>query len=54
MPMYDVIVVGLGAMGSAAVYACAQRGWRTLGLEQYDLGHALGSSHGHSSIDIAA
>lgn len=50
MPMYDVIVVGLGAMGSAAVYACAQRGWRTLGLEQYDLGHALGSSHGHSRI----
>jgi sarcosine oxidase len=50
MPIYDVIVVGLGAMGSAAAYACAQRGWRTLGLEQFDLGHALGSSHGYSRI----
>lgn len=50
MSSYDVIVVGLGAMGAAAAYACAQRGWRTLGLEQFDLGHALGSSHGHSRI----
>lgn len=50
MQSFDVIVVGLGAMGSAVTWACAQRGWRTLGLEQYDFGHALGSSHGYSRI----
>ena len=44
----EVIVVGLGAMGSAALYHLARRGVAALGLEQYQLGHAFGSSHGQS------
>jgi sarcosine oxidase len=47
---YNAIVVGLGAMGSATVYHLARRGWRALGLEQFDPGHTRGSSHGDSRI----
>ena len=47
---YDVIVVGLGAMGSATLFHLARRGVRTLGLEQFDPGHSMGSSHGESRI----
>ncbi|MFO0814599.1 MAG: N-methyl-L-tryptophan oxidase [Gemmatales bacterium] len=50
MSSYDTIVIGLGAMGSAAAWRCAQRGQRVLGLEQFDLVHQLGSSHGRSRI----
>ena len=44
---YDVIVVGLGAMGSAATYQLAKRGARVLALDMFPLGHDQGSSHGH-------
>jgi sarcosine oxidase len=47
---YDVIVVGLGAMGSAAAYRLAAAGVRVLGLEQFDIPHSLGSSHGASRM----
>lgn len=47
---YEVIVVGLGAMGSAAAYHLARRGRRVLGLEAYGRGHTNGSSHGRSRI----
>jgi sarcosine oxidase len=47
---YEAIVVGLGGMGSATLYHLARRGVRTLGLEQFGPGHALGSSHGDSRI----
>jgi sarcosine oxidase len=47
---YDVIVLGLGALGSAAAYWSAKRGARVLGLEQFELGHARGSSHDRSRI----
>jgi sarcosine oxidase len=50
MSTYDVIMLGLGAMGSAAAYACAQRGLKVLGLEQFAFGHDQGSSHGQSRI----
>ncbi|MFQ5565292.1 MAG: N-methyl-L-tryptophan oxidase [Paracoccaceae bacterium] len=46
MPGYDVIVVGLGAMGGAAACHAAQRGARVLGLDANPEGHELGSSHG--------
>lgn len=49
-PTYDVIVIGAGAMGSAAAYALAQDGRRVLLLEQFHLGHTRGSSHGGSRI----
>jgi sarcosine oxidase len=47
---YDVIVVGLGGMGSAAAFELARRGRKVLGLEQFALGHDQGSSHGHTRI----
>lgn len=48
--MYDAAVVGLGAMGSAALYSLAKRDLSVVGIEQYELGHELGSSHGHTRI----
>ncbi|MFI5608757.1 N-methyl-L-tryptophan oxidase [Amycolatopsis sp. NPDC051903] len=50
MTHYDVIVIGLGGMGSAAAYRLAQRGQRVLGLDQFAPVHNLGSSHGGSRI----
>ena len=47
---YDVIVVGVGGMGSAEAYHLARRGKRVLGLEQFEIAHQLGSSHGLSRI----
>jgi sarcosine oxidase len=48
--MYDVIVIGVGGMGSAAVYHVAGRGATVLGLEQFEIPHARGSSHGLTRI----
>ena len=47
---YDVIVVGVGGMGSATVYQLAKRGKKVLGIEQFQIAHELGSSHGLSRI----
>ncbi len=47
---FDVVVVGLGGIGSGAAYWLAKRGARVLGLEQFELGHARGESHDHSRI----
>ena len=47
---YDVIVIGLGAMGSAALYQLAKRGAKVLGIDQYEPPHTLGSTHGESRI----
>ncbi|HEY7117778.1 MAG TPA: N-methyl-L-tryptophan oxidase [Tepidisphaeraceae bacterium] len=47
---YDVIVIGVGAMGAATCYHLARRGARVLGLEQFALVHAMGSSHGHTRM----
>lgn len=46
----DVIVLGLGGMGSAAAAHLATRGARVLGLERFTPAHAFGSSHGESRI----
>jgi sarcosine oxidase len=44
---WDVIVVGLGAFGSAAAYWASTRpGVRVLGIERFELGHANGASAG--------
>jgi sarcosine oxidase len=48
--VYDVIVVGVGGMGSAAAWQLARRGQRVLGLERFDIPHNKGSSHGVSRI----
>ncbi|MBS0409127.1 MAG: N-methyl-L-tryptophan oxidase [Proteobacteria bacterium] len=50
MARYDVAVIGLGAMGSAALYHLARRGRRVVGIEQAAPGHDGGSSHGESRI----
>jgi sarcosine oxidase len=47
---YDAIVVGLGAMGAATAAELAGRGRRVLGLEQFALPHARGSSQGGTRI----
>ncbi|WP_255170612.1 N-methyl-L-tryptophan oxidase [Natrononativus amylolyticus] len=47
---YDVIVVGVGGMGSATVAELADRGVDVLGLERYDVPHGYGSSHGITRI----
>jgi glycine/D-amino acid oxidase-like deaminating enzyme len=46
----DVIVIGGGAMGSAAAYELTKRGLKTRLIEQHFMGHDLGSSHGLSRI----
>ena len=48
--IYDVIVGGVGGMGSAACWQLARRGQRVLGLERFDIPHSMGSSHGISRI----
>ncbi len=48
METYDCIVLGVGAVGSAALSQLASRGARTLGLERFEPGHDRGSSHGHT------
>jgi sarcosine oxidase len=48
--VHDAIVIGVGGMGSATAYHLARRGRSVLGLEQYDIPHELGSSHGVSRI----
>ena len=48
--MHDVLVVGLGAMGSATLHALALRGVDVVGVDTYDPPHSLGSTHGRSRI----
>jgi sarcosine oxidase len=47
---YDVIVIGLGAMGAAALDQLARRGARVLGLEQFGIPHDRGSSGGDTRL----
>jgi sarcosine oxidase len=47
---WDLIVIGAGAVGSAALRAAAVADARVLGLEQYTPANLRGSSHGHSRI----
>lgn len=43
---WDVIVIGVGGMGSATVYELARRGCRVLGIEQHNIPNDVGASHG--------
>jgi sarcosine oxidase len=47
---FDVIVVGLGATGSAATYQLARRGAHVLGIDRHVPPHEFGSSHGDTRI----
>jgi len=50
MKSADVIVVGLGAAGAAALYQLARRGVRAIGIDRFSPPHDLGSSHGETRI----
>jgi sarcosine oxidase len=50
MARWDLIVIGVGAVGSAALRSASEAGARVLGLEQFEPANTRGSSHGHSRI----
>ncbi len=50
MRRVDVVVVGAGAMGSAAAWQLARRGRSVALLERFEQGHVRGSSHGGSRV----
>jgi sarcosine oxidase len=47
---YDAIIIGLGAMGSAAAYQIAKKGVNVLGIDQFSPPHAFGSTHGETRV----
>ncbi|MBF9232682.1 N-methyl-L-tryptophan oxidase [Microvirga alba] len=49
-PAYDVAVIGLGAMGSAAIYQLAKRGVKVVGIDRFSPPHDQGSTHGETRI----
>ncbi len=50
IPTFDVIVLGVGGVGSAALDQLARRGLRVLGLDRFPPGHDRGSSHGRTRL----
>jgi len=50
MKYYDVVVVGLGAMGSAALYQLSKQETNVLGIDQFSPPHDMGSSSGETRI----
>jgi sarcosine oxidase len=50
METFDVAVVGMGALGSAAAYHLARKGVNVVAFEQFELGHVRGASHDTSRI----
>jgi sarcosine oxidase len=48
--IFDVIVLGVGSMGSSACYHLAKRCFKVLGIEQFDIPHEQGSHTGQSRI----
>ncbi len=50
MKVYDCIVIGVGGIGSGALWEAAKRKWSVLGIEQFGAAHNRGSSHGQTRI----
>jgi sarcosine oxidase len=50
MQRSDVVIIGAGVMGASTAYALARAGRKVTLLEQFQLGHERGSSHGKSRI----
>ena len=50
MKRYDAIVLGVGGVGSAALYHLARRDVRVLGIDRFTPPHGLGSTHGHTRV----
>jgi sarcosine oxidase len=49
-PKYDIVVIGLGAVGSATVYQLSKSGKKVLGIDRFVPPHTMGSSHGETRI----
>jgi sarcosine oxidase len=47
---FEAIVIGVGSMGSAACYSLALRGYKVLGIEQFNSPHDKGAHGGQSRI----
>tara|TARA_B100000927_G_scaffold81699_1_gene65474 strand:- start:9301 stop:10566 length:1266 start_codon:yes stop_codon:yes gene_type:complete len=47
---FDVIVIGVGSMGSSSCFQLAKKGYKVLGIEQFNLPHDKGSHSGQSRI----
>lgn len=47
---YDAIVLGVGGVGSAALYHLARRGAHVLGMDRFSPPHYFGSTHGHTRV----
>src|SRR6185437_14060542 len=47
---YDAVVLGVGGVGSAALFHLAARGLRVLGIDRFLPGHDRGSSHGQTRL----
>jgi sarcosine oxidase len=50
MERYDAIVLGIGGVGSAALFHLARRGARVLGIDRFSPPHDRGSSHGQTRV----
>ena len=50
MTSFDVVVLGLGGIGSAALCQLAGRGVTVLGIDHFGPAHAQGSSHGQTRL----
>ena len=50
MSCFDIAIIGLGVMGSAAAAALARRGRRVVGIERFAALHDRGSSHGATRV----
>jgi sarcosine oxidase len=50
MERYEVIVLGVGGVGSAALHHLAKRGIRAIGIDRFNPPHDRGSSHGHTRV----
>ena len=50
MAAYDVAIIGLGIMETAALHRLAQRGCRVVGIDRFAPGHDRGSSHGETRV----
>ena len=53
-PRFDLIVVGLGAMGAAVAYQAARRGLRVLGIDRFEPPHTFGSTHAETRVSRLA
>ena len=50
--VYDVAIVGLGAMGSASVFELSRRGQRVVGFDAFAPPHSRASSHGETRLSV--